>query len=297
MKKKTRVTTNYVNNEDFYKELLKYRKQCETAIRNSQDIPRIPNYIGECIYLISNKLSNVGNFCNYSYKDEMIADGIEDCIKGIHSFNIEKARYDLLDYSSGSRIQIVSSSDIHKVLEEIDKYMNKENCVARGTLHSIFHEKFSGSYDVVVDGKTLTINMSRNPFSYFTQACYFAFIRRIKKEKKQKTIKSEMIRNSGILDMIGSETQDTDDGMYENSYRSFLLESVDVVKTDAEKEQDSRKVFKKTTKAHQKRIKDKEEEVQKQMERESWEKEIPEENEPDVDIVPTFILYHDGDFE
>lgn len=294
MKKKSRTTNNYVNNADFYKELLNYRKKCEQAIKNSQDIPRIPNYIGECIYLISNKLSNVGNFCNYSYKDEMIADGIEDCIKGIHSFNIEKARYDLIDYSSGFKNQIISTSDIHKIMEAIDKHMETNGYFSREFLHNMFHEKFEVSYEFGTDNKKLTLNMSRNPFSYFTQACYFAFIRRIKKEKKQKSIKSEMIRNSGILDILGSDNQESDDGVYENSYKSFLLESVDVIKTDAEKEQDTRKVFKKTTKAHQKRIRDKEEELQKQMEREEWEREF---GVTELEDIPDLVInVYDGDF-
>lgn len=208
-------STHYVNNKDFYAALKDYKDKCNLAekehkkkvaqlqkehkkSKSTEEFiappivwPRIPEYIGECIFLIANKLSNAPNFCSYSFKDEMVADGIEDCILRIRSFDP---------------------------------------------------------------------NVSTNPFAYFTQTCYFAAVRRIKKEKKQKTVKSEMIRNSAALEYF-QDTHNNVDGHNENSYLQFLMENLDVVKTDAEKQE--HKVFKKTTKAYQKKMKDRQEEIDK----------------------------------
>ena len=205
---KKKRKTNYINNVDFYNALLDYKILCNAAEKEHKKLveeihadnpvapippivyPRISDYVGECIYLIANKLANAPNFRNYSYRDEMINDGIEDCILRIRSFDPNK---------------------------------------------------------------------SQNAFAYFTQVCYYAAVRRIKKEKKETTIKSELIKNSGILETFDSVTQDADNSDYINSYKSFLLDNIDIVKTDAERAQDARPVIKKTTKAHQKRLKDLEE--------------------------------------
>ena len=150
--------------------------------------PRIPEYIGKCIFLIAKGLSSYYKFSGYSYRDEMMADGLEDCILRIQSFDPAK---------------------------------------------------------------------SKNPFAYFTQIAYFAAVRRIKKEKKQKSIKSEMVKNSGIIESLGSNVQGGDDTEYSNQYLSFLLENVDQNTMTEEEKKESLKM-KKTTKAHQKRMKDKE---------------------------------------
>jgi len=219
---------HYVNNPDFYAALVVYKAKCkvvedEWKILYAKEIeihkqngltpkqilaslpkieyPRIPEYIGYCIYMIANKLSNSPNFCNYTYKDEMIADGIEDCILRIRSFDPEK---------------------------------------------------------------------STNPFAYFTQTCYFASVRRIKKEKKQKQVKAEIVKNSGILSEMGPEHMDGDDGNYENSYLSFLLETVDHSHEAKDRDESTRKSLKKTTKAHQAKVKEQKELELLEKEREQF---------------------------
>jgi hypothetical protein len=150
--------------------------------------PRIPEYIGLCVYLIATGLSGYWKFNQYSYRDEMAADGIEDCILRIQSFDPAK---------------------------------------------------------------------SKNPFAYFTQICYFAAIRRIKKEKKQKLVKSEIVKNSGIIDSLSNNVQSGDDGEYHNAYLTFLLENVDAnTMTDDEKKESAK--MKKTTLASQKKVREKE---------------------------------------
>lgn len=113
---------HYVNNKDFYEAIVLYKQKLK---ENPE--ARVPDYIGQCIMAICTKLSTKPNFYGYSFRDEMIADGIENCIGAVDGFNPEK---------------------------------------------------------------------SNNPFAYFTQIAWNAFIRRITKEKKQQYIKHKNMVNS-----------------------------------------------------------------------------------------------------
>jgi hypothetical protein len=124
MKKKE----HYVNNKDFLDALMVYRKEVKVAKEEGRDKPRVPNYIGECFLKIATHLSYRPNFVNYMFKDDMICDGIENCLQYIDNFDPEK---------------------------------------------------------------------STNPFAYFTQIIYFAFLRRIQKEKKQLEVKTKLLERSG----------------------------------------------------------------------------------------------------
>jgi hypothetical protein len=110
---------NYVDNRKFYETIIEYRKRVEESVQKGLEPPRLPEYIGECIWKIANKLSNKPCFINYSYKDEMISDGIENCIMYFKDFDPNK---------------------------------------------------------------------TQNPFAYFTQIIYYAFLRRISKEEKNRYI-------------------------------------------------------------------------------------------------------------
>ena len=124
---------NYVNNAEFYEAMVEYKKMVREAEECGDEAPRIPNYIGECIYQIANRLSYKPNFMNYTYRDDMIADGLENAVMAINNFDPDK---------------------------------------------------------------------SKNPFAYFTQIIYFAFLRRIQKEKKQMYVKHKVIENSVLTDTI-----------------------------------------------------------------------------------------------
>lgn len=83
MEKKNPI--NYVNNKEFYASIIEYREKVIEANKLGVDKPEIPRYIGECIMKISTNLAKKPKFANYSYKDEMILDAIEDCIKAINT--------------------------------------------------------------------------------------------------------------------------------------------------------------------------------------------------------------------
>jgi hypothetical protein len=83
---------NYVSNKKFYEELVRYRAMVNTAKMSGLPLPTIPNYIGECLILIANRLSNKPNFVAYPHKDEMIADGIENCIRYLDLFDPDRSK-------------------------------------------------------------------------------------------------------------------------------------------------------------------------------------------------------------
>jgi len=122
---------HYVNNGDFLNALIEYKRSCTEAKENNKAEPQIPNYIGECFLKIAEHLSRKPNFISYSFRDEMIADGIENCLMYFRNFDPDK---------------------------------------------------------------------SKNPFAYFTQIIYYAFLRRIMKEKKQLYVKYKATEQFGVLD-------------------------------------------------------------------------------------------------
>lgn len=156
MKRQKKGSEHYVNNKEFTAAIIEHNSACRLADKKGLEKPKISEYIGECIYKIATRLSTKPNFINYSYRDEMICDGIENCLQYIENFNEEK---------------------------------------------------------------------SNNAFAYITQIIYFAFLRRIQKEKKQQAIKQKAIMESGILtDMADSIDGSPSDG--KNTYIEFLQQNM-----------------------------------------------------------------------
>ena len=124
---------HYLNNKEFLAELEKYRATVKRAEEQGKPKPRVNNYIGGCFLKIATHLSYRPNFINYMYKDDMVCDGIENCIQYIDNFDPAK---------------------------------------------------------------------SSNPFAYFTQIVYFAFLRRIAKEKRQIEIRDKIIEKSGASEVF-----------------------------------------------------------------------------------------------
>ena len=83
---------HYVNNKEFLAALIKHRENIEIAEIRGNEKPRIPRYIGECFLKIATHLSFKPNFVNYMFKEDMISDGIENCVQYIHNFNPEKSQ-------------------------------------------------------------------------------------------------------------------------------------------------------------------------------------------------------------
>jgi len=165
---------HYINNQDFLKALVDYKTKRAEAELTGDPKPKIPNYIGECFMKIAEGLSHKPNFINYSYRDEMISDGIENCLMYFENFDPSK---------------------------------------------------------------------STNPFAYFTQVIYFAFLRRIQKEKKQLYVKYKATEMFGILDEF--EMLESEDGttkqfeLYDNI--SEFIQTYEVAKKAKKAEKDALK--------------------------------------------------------
>ncbi len=132
---------NYVNNREFLDALMVYRQQVAAAAQAGLPKPKVPNYIGECFLKIATHLSYKPNFVNYMFREDMICDGIENCLQYIDNFNPEK---------------------------------------------------------------------STNPFAYFTQIIYYAFLRRIQREKKQLEIKTKILERSGFDEVLHMDSHSGD---------------------------------------------------------------------------------------
>ena len=125
-KAKKQKGVHYVDNKEFLEAMIEFKEICNDAREKEIERPPVSNYIGECFLKIATHLSYKPNFINYTYREDMISDGIENCLQYVENFNPEK---------------------------------------------------------------------SNNPFAYFTQIIYYAFLRRIAKEKKQTHVKNKMIEN------------------------------------------------------------------------------------------------------
>ena len=126
-----RKKQHYVDNSKLLEVMSEYREQYLIAKDNDIEPPVIPDYAGECFLKIAEKLSHRPNFINYAFREEMVSDGIENCVMYANNFNPEK---------------------------------------------------------------------SQNPFAYFTQIIYYAFLRRIEKEKKQLYIKYKTMNEFDSLE-------------------------------------------------------------------------------------------------
>lgn len=94
MAKTRKKSAHYVNNKELYLAMIEYRKGYDIYAANGAigKPPRVPNYIGECIMKIATHLAYKPNFANYPFREEMISDGIENCLQYIHNFNPAKSK-------------------------------------------------------------------------------------------------------------------------------------------------------------------------------------------------------------
>ena len=145
-------TIHYVNNKEFLQAIVERKTLIKEAESVGEGPPQITNYLGECILKIANHLSYRPNFINYTYREEMISDGIENCLQYIDRFDPAK---------------------------------------------------------------------SSNPFAYFTQIIYYAFVRRITKEKKQQMIKEKLLKESNIESRIAVQAHDNESD-YQQQFEDML---------------------------------------------------------------------------
>ena len=89
---KRKRSEHYVNNKEFLEAIVKYKNDVADAAEKGEPKPRITNYLGECFLKIATHLSYKPNFVNYMFREDMICDGIENCVQYIHNFNPDKSK-------------------------------------------------------------------------------------------------------------------------------------------------------------------------------------------------------------
>ena len=135
---------HYVNNKELLEALIVYREKVAIAKEKDLPKPRITNYLGSCFLKIATHLSYKPNFVNYMFRDDMISDGIENCVQYIHNFDQEKSRNpfayftQIIHYAFLRRIQKEKKQlDIkNKIIEKtgFDEVMTVEDGALTGAM-------------------------------------------------------------------------------------------------------------------------------------------------------------------
>ena len=166
MVKIKRASIHYVNNKEFSQAVVDYCLTIEEAKANKTQLPIVTDYIASCFLRISEGLSHKSNFIRYTYREEMVMDAVENCLRAIENYNIEAA----------------------------------------------------------------TRTGLPNAFAYFTQISWYAFLRRIAKEKKQQEIKLKYLSQSGLEDYVVSGNLDAGSQQAVQAFIDTLKDRIDKVK-------------------------------------------------------------------
>ena len=132
---KRKRSEHYVNNKEFLAALIKYAEDKEIALLQDKPKPVIPRYIGECFLKIATHLSYKPNFVNYMYKDDMVCDGIENCVQYIHNFNPEKSRNPFAYFT-----QIIHYAFLRRIQKEKKQLEIKNKILERTGYEQVFEK-------------------------------------------------------------------------------------------------------------------------------------------------------------
>ena len=132
---KRKRSEHYVNNKEFLAALIKYREDKEIALLKGLPKPPIPRYIGECFLKIANHLSFKPNFVNYMFKEDMISDGIENCVQYIHNFNPEKSQNPFAYFT-----QIIHYAFLRRIQREKRQLEIKNKIIERSGYSEVFDD-------------------------------------------------------------------------------------------------------------------------------------------------------------
>lgn len=161
-----RQSIHYVNNAEFSQSVVDYVTTVNEAKESKIEIPKVPDYVAQCFLRIAEGLSHKSNFIRYTYREEMVMDAVENCLKAINNYDIAAA----------------------------------------------------------------TRTGKPNAFAYFTQITWYAFLRRIAKEKKQQEIKIKFIANSGVEDYMIDTNGDATSGLVAGAFVDTLKTRIDKIK-------------------------------------------------------------------
>ena len=139
---KRKRSEHYVNNKEFLAALIRYQEDIEIAKLQDKPKPVIPRYIGDCFLKIANHLSFKPNFVNYMFKEDMISDGIENCVQYIHNFNPEKSKNPFAYFT-----QIIHYAFLRSIQREKRQLEIKNKIIEKSGYQEVFNDdnKIDGS--------------------------------------------------------------------------------------------------------------------------------------------------------
>ena len=132
---KRKRSEHYDNNKEFLAALIRYQEDIEIARLQDKPKPVIPRYIGECFLKIANHLSFKPNFVNYMFKEDMISDGIENCVQYIHNFNPEKSRNPFAYFT-----QIIHYAFLRRIQREKRQLEIKNKIIEKSGYNEVFDD-------------------------------------------------------------------------------------------------------------------------------------------------------------
>ena len=171
MAREKRAKEHYVDNKRFTQAVIEYTREVKRARANNEPDPIVPDYIASCLLRMCEGLSHKSNFIRYTYREEMVMDGVENCLKALANY----------------------------------------------------------------DGDAKTRSGNPNAFGYFTQISWFAFLRRITKEKKQHDLKLRFIAESGLDEFMVDPDEDPEVAKIVRNFVDQLRQRIDDVKDKDQK--------------------------------------------------------------
>jgi len=163
---KPRERPHYVNNAEFSQAVVDYVTTVNEAREKEEKLPVVTDYLAGCFLRISEGLSHKSNFIRYTYREEMVMDAVENCLKAIENYNLAAA----------------------------------------------------------------TRTGKPNAFAYFTQISWYAFLRRIAKEKKQQDIKFKFLSQSGIEAFLDTSGDNASANLVQQHFVDILKGRIEKVK-------------------------------------------------------------------
>ena len=132
---KRKRSEHYVNNKEFLEAICEYKRKVKVAAENGDPKPRITNYLGECFLKIATHLSYKPNFVNYMFREDMICDGIENCVQYIHNFNPEKSQNPFAYFT-----QIIHYAFLRRIQKEKKQLEIKNKILERSGYDQVFDD-------------------------------------------------------------------------------------------------------------------------------------------------------------
>ena len=166
MAREKRAKEHYVNNKDFTAAIVEYCTEAKKSRKRGEPDAMVPDYIASCFLKMCEGLSHKSNFVRYTYREEMVMDAVENCLKALTNYDVDAA----------------------------------------------------------------TRSGNPNAFGYFTQIAWFAFLRRITKEKKQHDVKLKFIAEQGLDEFMVDANEDPEVARIVQSFVDGLREKIDIIK-------------------------------------------------------------------